>query len=221
MLVSYKHNFLFVHIAKTGGTSVRDALRQYRWGGVYAAPLALTSLFSQMTRPRHKLGIKIPRHAKAIAAKEMFPRDVYNGFFKFVVVRNPWDLQVSAYHHVRKNPIGMPDNVKTFAEFLDYKFDPSRPWNFMLDITNEPQRDYIVDMRGNVIVDFIGHYESLQDDFDEICRRVGVPTTALPHHRKAEGRKDYRSYYSGDLADRVAAHFHQDIEVLGYRFDPA
>ena len=37
----------------------------------------------------HSLGIKLPRHCKAITAREMRPREVYQGLFKFAFVRNP------------------------------------------------------------------------------------------------------------------------------------
>ncbi|MCC5811259.1 MAG: sulfotransferase family 2 domain-containing protein [Ectothiorhodospiraceae bacterium] len=220
MLISYSKNFLFVHIAKTGGTSVRAALRKYRWGGWYSVPLWLASAASQMTSPRHKLGLKFPRHAKAIAALEMLPTEVYNNFFKFVVVRNPWDLQVSSYHHIRREKPQVLEGVKTFEDFLKRKFDPERPFDYMLDISAERQHEYIVDLQGNVIVDFIGRYENLQADFDAICQRIGVARIALPHLRKANDRKDYRDYYSDALAELVADHYRRDLDILGYRFDP-
>jgi len=53
----------------------------------------------------HELAIKLPRHSKAIAAKEMLPREFYDSLFKFAFVRNPWDLQVSSYHHSTANLI--------------------------------------------------------------------------------------------------------------------
>lgn len=221
MLISYSKNFLFVHIAKTGGTSVRAALRRYRWGGWYSVPLWLASAVSQMTRPRHKLGLKFPRHAKAVAALEMLPTDVYQGFFKFVIVRNPWDLQVSSYHHIRREKPEVLDGVNSFGDFLKRKFDPERPYNYMLDISAERQHEYITDLRGNVIVDFMGRYESLADDFHTICQRIGIPTPALPHLRKATDRKDYRRYYTDQLAELVAEHYRRDLEILGYTFDPA
>ena len=219
MLISHPHNFLFVHIAKTGGTSVRAALRRYRWSGRYAPALFLTSMISQMTRPRHRLGVKFPRHAKAVAAQEMLPAEVFNGLFKFVFVRNPWDLQVSSFHHIRREKPEVLRGVDTFPDFLRLKFDEERPYDFMLDISRELQSDYIVDLHGNTIVDFIGHYESLQDDFHTVCDRIGIPRIDLPHRRRAVDRDDYRRYYDIASAELVARHYAPDIARLGYRFD--
>lgn len=219
MLISYRKNFLFIHIAKTGGTSVRAALRRYRWGGWYGVPLWLAGQVDQLTRPRHKLGLKFPRHAKAIAAREMLPEPVFQGLFKFVVVRNPWDLQVSSYHHILREKPHILDGVHSFGDFLRYKFDPDRPYDYMLDTSAELQHEYIVDLQGRVIVDFIGRYERLHEDFHTICRRIGVPTPELPHLRRADERTDYRRYYTDALAEQVAHHYARDLDVLGYRFD--
>lgn len=219
MLISHSRQFLFVHIAKTGGTSVRAALRRYRWSGHYAPAILLTSLMSQMTRPRHRLGIKFPRHAKAVAAKEMLPEPVFRSLFKFVFVRNPWDLQVSSWHHIRREKPGVLAGIDTFPQFLQYKFDPGRPYDFMLDISRELQSDYLVDLHGNVIVDFIGRYERLHEDFGAVCEHAGLPAITLPHERRAADREDYRRYYDSASADLVARHYAQDIERLGYGFD--
>lgn len=220
MLISYSKNFLFVHIAKTGGTSIRAALRPYRWGGWYSLPLWLASQVSQLTRPRHKLGLKFPRHAKAIAAKEMLPEPVYRELFKFVIVRNPWDLQVSSWHHIQREKPEVIAGVTSFADFLHLKFDPDRPYDYMLDTSAELQHEYIVDLQGRVIVDFIGRYEQLVADFDHICHRIGISRPALPHLRRASERDDYRRYYTDELADMVARHYRRDLELLDYTFDP-
>lgn len=219
MLISHSHNFLFVHIAKTGGTSVRAALRRYRWSGRYAPAVFLASILSQVTRPRHRLGVKIPRHAKAIAAKEMLPAEVYEALFKFVFVRNPWDLQVSSWHHIGREKPEVLGEVHTFEEFLRLKFDPERPYDYMLDISRELQSDYIVDLHGNTIVDYIGRYERLQEDFDAVCERIGIARVRLPHERRALDRDDYRRYYDDTTAALVAEHYAPDIERLGYTFD--
>ena len=219
MLISYSHNFLFVHIAKTGGTSVRAALRRYRWGGWYSLPLWLAAQVDQITRPRHKLGLKFPRHGKAIAAKEMLPEPVYQGFFKFTIVRNPWDLQVSSWHHIRRERPRLLEGIPDFESFLRWKLDPDRPYQYHIDTSIERQSDYLIDLHGNVIVDFVGRYERLAEDFEQICRHIGLSPPALPHRRRAADReRDYRDYYDDATAELVARHFARDIEMLGYRF---
>jgi len=219
MLLSLKYNFLFVHIAKTGGTSVRDSLRPLLLRDPWFPVQFLCSRLSSLSG--HRLGIKFPRHSKIIAAREMLPEETFDGLFKFVFVRNPWDLQVSSFHHIRRERPHLMSHVETFDDFMRWKLDPERPYQFHVDTSIELQSDYVVDLHGKVLVDFIGRYESLPEDFDEACRQIGVKAPTLLHKRKAKDRdKDYRSYYSDELAERVAAHFARDIEVFGYRFDP-
>ena len=218
MLISYTHRFLFVHIAKTGGSSIRAALRGYRWGWPYTAPLLLCHLVSQMTRPRHILGVKFPRHAKAIAAQEMLPPRFYGSLFKFTVVRNPWDLQVSSYHHLcREHPQAL-GGALTFEAFIEHKLDPAREREDLLDVSRELQSDYVTDLRGNLIVDYIARYESLEEDFTEICRCIGIDRPSLPRLRQAKGRQGYRDYYTSKSRALVARHYAADLDRFGYAF---
>ena len=217
MLLCYRHNFLFVHIAKTGGTSVRAALAPLRRRDAWRPVLWACSRLSAASG--HRLGIKFPRHAPASAARDMLPREFYDRLFKFAFVRNPWDLQVSSWHHLRRERPQLVAGCADFAAFVRHKLDPQRPWQFHLDTSITPQVDCVTDRHGRLIVDFIGRYEQLDRDFADICRRIGVPVAALPHRRQAVDRADYRRYYDDDTAERVARHFAHDIARFGYRFD--
>ncbi|SDX80628.1 Sulfotransferase family protein [Allochromatium warmingii] len=218
MLLSPKYRFLFVHIAKTGGTSVRAALEGLRWRDPWYYPMFLCSRFSHLSG--HRLATKLPRHAKIVAAKELLPKDYFDSLFKFAFVRNPWDLQVSSFHHIRRERpqyLGGHDN---FADFLRWKLNPERPYQYHLDTSITLQTEYLIDLSGQVVVDFIGRYEQLQDDFATICTRIGIQTPRLPHARQATDRqRDYRGYYSDDTAELVAQYFARDIQMLGYRFE--
>jgi hypothetical protein len=216
MLLSHKYKFLFVHIAKTGGTSVRNALQKYRWRDPYYIPQFIASKLSALTH--HEVGIKFPRHAKLICAREMLPEDFFNGLFKFAFVRNPWDLQVSSFHHIRRERPQLMQGIDDFETFLRWKLDPHRPYQYHIDTSIELQSDYLVDLHGRVIIDYIGHYENLQQDFDHICQTIGIKPFRLPHKRKANDRNDYRRYYTDETVELEAEHFHRDIELLGYRF---
>jgi hypothetical protein len=219
MLLSLKYNFLFVHIAKTGGTSVRDALSPLRWRDPYYPIQFLCSRISGLTG--HRLGIKFPRHSKIIAAREMLPHELFEQLFKFVFVRNPWDLQVSSFHHIRRERPQLMSHIETFEQFIKWKLDPARPYQYHVDTSIELQSDYAVDLHGKLLVNFVGRYENLAADFAEACRHIGIKAPALPHRRQATDRgKDYRSYYTDELRELVATRFRPDIDLFGYGFDP-
>jgi hypothetical protein len=220
MLLSVRDQFLFIHIARTGGTSVRAALARRRWADPWYWPMFVCSRLSHLSG--HRIGTKFPRHAKAIAAKELLPRDVFEGLFKFAFVRNPWDLQVSSFHHIRRERPQYLGGHLAFADFLRWKFDPQRPPQYHLDTSIALQTDYLIDLRGQLIVDHIGRYETLERDFTDICSHIGITPPKLPHRRHAADRSaDYRRYYDDDTAELIAQQFAPDIERLGYRFDPA
>ncbi len=216
MILSLRYKFLFVHIAKTGGTSIRAALRRYRWKDPYRIPQFLCSRISSVSH--HRLGCKIPRHAKAIAAYEMLPRELFNELFKFAFVRNPWDLQVSSYHHIQRERPHLLEGIKDFEAFLRWKLDPARPYQYIIDTSIELQSEYLIDLNRNIIVDFIGRYERLEEDFQEACTKIGIKAPKLPHKREATDRTAYQKYYTDETVDLIARHFRQDIEMFDYTF---
>lgn len=219
MLLSNRYQFLFVHIAKTGGTSVRAALNPLRWRDPHYYLMWVAHRFSHWTG--HRIGTKFPRHSKIIAAKEMLPAEHFEEIFKFSFVRNPWDLQVSSFHHIQRERPQFMNGITDFKEFMRYKLDPQRPYQFHIDTSLEWQTDYLCDLRGKLLVDFIGRYENLAEDFNSVVQRLKLPIQQLPHKRKATDRdKDYRRYYDDETAEMVARHFARDIELLDYRFDP-
>jgi hypothetical protein len=218
MLLSVKHRFLFVHIAKSGGTSVRASLQRLRWRDPWYWSMFACSRLSHLSG--HRIATKLPRHAKIIAAKELLPREFFDGLFKFAFVRNPWDLQVSSFHHIRRERPHYLGGQQDFEGFLRWKLSPERAYQFHVDTSIELQTDYLIDLHGELLVNFIGRYERLEEDFAEACRRIGIPQPGLAHKRKARDREqDYRSYYSDETAELVARHFKRDIELLEYSFD--
>ncbi len=216
MLLSVKYNFLFVHIAKTGGTSIRAALSPLRWRDPLYLPQFIASRLSHMTG--HRIASKLPRHARIIAAKEMLPQELFDKLFKFAFVRNPWDLQVSSWHHLKRERPHLVEHLDDFESFIRWKLDPERPYQYHIDTSIEFQTDYLKDLDGTILVDFIGKYENLQEDYLEACRRIGIKAPSLPHKRQAKDRRDYREYYSDETAEIIAEFFKSDIENFGYIF---
>lgn len=218
MFLSPRHRILFVHIAKTGGTSIRKALSRLHWTDPYAVPIHLVNGLTRLLK--YRTGAKFPRHAKAIAAYECIGEPFWSQLFKFTFVRNPWDLQVSSWHHLRRVPEAPTDQFRSFEEFLRFKFDEERPFQYFFEASSQIQSYYILDHAGRILVDFVGRYERLHEDFAEACRRGGLPALKLPHERRSPDRsRDYRPYYNDVTAELVARHYALDIQLFGYSFD--
>ena len=150
-------------------------------------------------------------HIKARELARVLPKDMFEHFFKFAFVRNPWDWQVSLYHfalgsntHFQHQLI---KSMRNFDEYIEWRVSKDR----------KLQKDFVTDENGNLIMDFIGRYERLEEDFEHICKVLSI-TTALPHLNKSL-RGDYRRYYNPRTRGLVAKYFKEDIELFGYTFD--
>ncbi|MBN1147305.1 MAG: sulfotransferase family 2 domain-containing protein [Anaerolineales bacterium] len=209
MLISHSHRFIFIHIYKVAGMSVRNALDAYA-----TKPDIVNRLF-------YKLGLKIaspfqpcrmfPFHARAKLLKQGLPARIYDTYYKFAFVRNPWDWQVSLYHFMLQDPTHFQHellkSMSGFGEYIEWRVSEDK----------NLQKDFVTDDNGKLIVDFVGRYERLADDFRRVCAALKIDAT-LPHINRSS-HKDYRSYYDERSRKMVEEHFAEDIELFGYSFD--
>lgn len=98
--------------------------------------------------------------------------NTYDEFFKFAFVRNPLDLHVSLYHYLCKNkkhPLSKTVREKSFKEFIGWYIgtDP------------KTQMDFVADPAGEIIVDFIGKFENISNDYDSIKTKLGLNSSPL------------------------------------------
>lgn len=82
----------------------------------------------------------------------------------------------------------------------------------------ETQSSFIFDESGNILVDFIGRFERLEQDFKIVCNTLGVPIGEIPVIRASERDKDYRKYYSSYTKKKVMDFYAEDIEYGDYIF---
>ena len=79
------------------------------------------------------------------------------------------------------------------------------------------QEEFFCGKDGNVIVDFVGHLETIQRDFQQICDVLSVDAS-LPYKNRSS-HHNYREYYTPQTRQLVAKHFRNDINRFGYSFD--
>lgn len=212
MLLSYSRAFLFIHIDKAAGSSIQLALQSFAPQHIRNVLRRRMVRFGVLNRFANLYrALEFPEHVTAWRVQKCLPPALYSALFKFAFVRNPWDRLVSRYAFLL-NTSRHPDHarVKKMTSFEQYiRWEIRRGRMF--------QRNYVVDARGRLIVDFIGYYERLERDFAKVCARLGVQAT-LPHDNRSNHR-DYRSYYTSATRELVARHFGYDAEFFGYDFD--
>jgi len=218
MLISYSHRFIFIHVGKSAGMSIRNALLPFCTEPEKFKIRRPPRMRGDQPNPMYTMWETLLLHPKARDVKRELPPDVFEGFHKFAFVRNPWDHLVSLYHFMLSDPeIPRHAEVKAlpgFDAFLHWSIHEAAP--FPKGITKH-QADMLTDPDGKLLVDDVGYYESLRVDFDRICRHVGIEAP-LPHLNRSQHR-DYRTYYSDRTSALVAEHFAPDIELFGYTFD--
>ena len=97
-------------------------------------------------------------------------KELFDNYFSFTVVRNPWGRIVSVYKHFNYH------RIMSFEDFLKVEF-PRLKKNRYYFI--KPQVEYIFDKEGNQLVDFIARFENLQSDFEFIKNKLVLAISDL------------------------------------------
>ncbi len=204
MLISRQHNFVFIHIYKNAGTSITAALMPFatsKWRGL--ANRALRK-YTKYFDPR-----PFPSHIKASEMVDRMGRKSFDSFFSFAIVRNPWDWQVSLYQYMLKDTTHeWHDFTKRLGSFEKYIV-----WRCEEQVRF--QKDFIYS-NGELLVDFVGRFETLNEDFEKICSRIGI-SASLPK-LNVSNTKPYREFYSSETKELVRRAFDPDISLLEYEF---
>jgi len=206
-MISHAHSTIFVHIPKTGGRSIEEVfLRLNGLTGKDKAALLLAPNSDPAKGPSRLAHLRAEQY---VACGHVDP-ERFERYFKFSFVRNPWDRAVSYFHFI---PFGEKSGI-SFAKFVE-DLGVRRTAG---DLRFEQQERYICDRSGRCLVDFVGRFENLTEDFAKACDALGLARPRLPHVFASRGRKPYREYYDANTRKLVAALFREDIERFGYTF---
>ena len=189
---SDRYRCLFFHVPRTGGSSIESLDWWDEWTGHFPS------------------------------AREVGEPGKW---FSFAFVRNPWDRFVSLYHYfasmtpehpwygLNARIVAHVRRCGSFGEFCRrFHVGPLR-----INLHFWPQCSWIADADGKLLVDFVGRFERLQDDFARVCTRLALPVSELP---KLNGSPHgpYRDYYDERTREIVADLSRADVAAFGYTF---
>ena len=227
-MICRDYNCLFVHIPKTGGQSIEQFfmnLLHLDWDK------DRTTLHLQRNDDTTQ-GTEKLAHLSAAEYVDYgyVSRQEFSEFFKFSFVRNPWSRILSEYryrnyfHHL------------SFRDFVLNKM-PKPGWDDKYRHVM-PQYDMLYDRQGNLMIDFVGRFETLQQDFDRVCEHLGITDSLLPHRNRSDKksrdlkrkirnylfmngenqRRGVAEFYDDETRAAVAEYYRRDITTFGFEF---
>ena len=206
MIISPNHKYVFVAVPKTGTHAVRQALRPHMAPG----DMEQVGLFVQRKFPIADLAKLGHGHISLEQLRKFMDPAKFAEYFKFAFVRNPFDRFVSYCSFITR-------------EGNAFKTDPQKVMRRMLaeppseHVLFWPQSTFLADGEGNLLTDYVGRVETMQESFEFIASKIGIPAVQLEKVNATE-RSAYRDYYDQELIDGVAKLYADDLRLFGYDF---
>ncbi len=189
-MISHKHKCIFVEVPKTGSTSVRAIL-----GKAWKPHLNLWQIKNHMETYWTRYGGRKNRILAALYLLRPEERRIELGYERTEA------LQLR--------------NEMTFEQFVDWI-----EYSSATCVHSSPHRyqlDWFVDPNGNMLADFIGKFERLDEDWGLVAQKLSL-SEKLPHRRANPRERHYTEYYNSRTRDVIANKFRVDIERFGYEF---
>ena len=213
MILSRGRRYLFIHIPKTGGTSMALALE----ARAKKDDIMLGDTPKARNRRRRVKDVRssgrLWKHSRLTDLYGLAEEEEIESFFIFTLVRNPWDRLVSYYHWLKEQRFEHPAvdlaRALSFSEFLNHDHTKA-------SIRGMPYGLYVTNRHGVERCNAFVRLEHLDDDLAPVARHLGfVPE--MPHVNRSE-RGAYREAYSAKDRDLVAEICAVDIARFAYQF---
>jgi len=177
-MISHKHKAIFIHIPKAAGSSVEDLfIRDLGLSFKNSHSLLIGNSFNENLGPRQVTHLT----AKEFLDFSFISKELYESYFKFAIVRNPYDRLFSIFKYRRF------DQIMTFDNFIKFKLEK------MLKNSSErffykPQFEYVYN-DNNLIVDYVGKLENFEKDIKYITGQLNMNHLPVVHKNKSKNRK--------------------------------
>ncbi|MDF1614763.1 sulfotransferase family 2 domain-containing protein [Desulfurivibrio dismutans] len=250
MIISHRYRFIFVHCRKVAGSSMKVSIAPhlgptdivlgsyqelYRDRSFFnrqalseaVRPHGLRELASGLLRGRswrdslnkavkrrykQAFGLSSSGHPTATDIQRAFPEE-WHSYFKFCFVRNPYERAVSDYLYLTRESADAP----SFSNYIRNLSESKRDVHGRDKYDNWP----MYTIGDQPVMDFIGRYEKLQEDFARAMERVGLPEVRLTASEKRRNyRKPWRDYYGPGDRELVGALYGKEISYFDYTFEP-
>lgn len=211
-VLAHHGDAVFIWIPKSAGSSIQRALSAHRCLILLEA--------DEVQRYFPQKGFVTFGHMDyaRLVAEALVSARFHEASFKFTFVRDPFSRAVSLYRYFQKMHRCGINEQSTFLQFCQdlagRVIDPIGLYNVQGWSQCQPQCRWL----NHVQCDYVGRYESLQTDWQQICELLEIPVVPLPHVNKSRNSSidDYRDLYCSETTDIVKSLYAEDFVAFGY-----
>tara|TARA_B100000609_G_C17203255_1_gene429404 strand:- start:841 stop:1473 length:633 start_codon:yes stop_codon:yes gene_type:complete len=171
-------------------------------------------------------GCLVGSHIKLRDYQIIYNEEEFNNFYKFTIVRNPWDRVVSAYYFLKEGGASGSDlkfskrflsNIDSFEDFVINHLSKKHIFGY---IHFQPQYQFL-SIGNSIQMNHIGYFEKLQEEFNFLKEKLGrfdINNLEKNNVTKSRNFKSYKKYYTKKSRKVVSELYKKDIETFKYAF---
>jgi len=215
MIISHKHKFIFLKTRKTAGSSTQAALSTICGDeDIITGDIIKDGVLDESNTAGQNMDKFYTVHPHPeIAGVKQYMGGEWDNYFKFAFVRNPFEIVVSRYHWDIGGKGKQETSIEGFREWIYGYCKPGGTYD------RDLQHKYIC-INSKKEVDFVGKYESLNEDYETICQTIGAGIPELGFCKSGYRKKvHYSSYYTSEIVRLVSQYFEEDLQLFGYTFE--
>ncbi len=175
-IINHSFKFVFVHVPKAAGTSITSLFSQFT---NYCDLEIGGTDFGECIQPAYRQRFGLSKHSPARDLQNLMGIVDWSRYFTFAFVRNPFTRCLSTYHFLRNWDSPIPEftaRMRTFRSFEEYVLSDIWEQNNGPDEIFQPQVHWLCERSQSnlVLVDFIGHFEMIESDIENILSTTGL-----------------------------------------------
>ena len=211
IVISKKNKLIFFHLPKNAGTSISDLL--LRNENYYYSWVIFSKILKRFTKKdnfffdnfQNKIHL-LRSHESVKSIEEKISPNIFNNYFKFAIVRNPYSRFVSRYNYTK-----LISNINhlQFSEFVKHYIE--------LDMITDKQYQFLLNKNGKIGVDKVFKLENINKDINEITSKININPIKF-YRMNTSTYDDYKQYYDADTKKIVENYCKEDLDFFNYDF---
>jgi len=211
IIISKKNKVIFFHLPKNAGTSISNLLLKNE--SYYYSWVILSKILRRFSKKDNFFFDNFQKkihffrsHETVKSIQNKISSKIFDNYFKFAIVRNPYSRFVSRYNYTKL--VTKNKNIK-FSEFVKEYVE--------LGMITDKQYKFLLNNNGDIGVNKILKFENISKDINEIANRISVNPNKL-YKMNVSTHDNYKEYYDAETKNIVENFCKEDLNFFNYKF---